>query len=87
MAKNKKNHFKLQKSEAVIVRASSEIYAAYISSGRVEEGQESAWMKRSIREAITIARWVDDAVISDEEVDDSDGFSIGRSGGGKSRHS
>ena len=64
-----KKHFKLQHSESVLVHASTRIYAAYIASGRVPEGEESSWMKRSIREAILIARATDDAVVSDDEMD------------------
>ena len=44
MAMSKK-HFKLQHSESVVVQAAAQIYAAYISSGRVEDGEEVKWMK------------------------------------------
>ena len=64
-----RKHLMLQHSESVVVGAASQIYAAYITAGKVEEGKEADWMKRSIREAIMIARGVDDAVISDDEVE------------------
>ena len=84
-------HFNLQKSESVIISAASRIYAAYISAGRAVEGEESAWMQRSIREAMMIARATDDAVISDDEVDSNEaeglgGIAIGRTGAARSRH-
>jgi len=57
----------LQPSESVVVRCAANIYAAYITAGRVPEGQEEQWMGRSIREAIWIARTADDAIQSDNE--------------------
>lgn len=59
---------KLQHSESVITHAASRIYAAYITAGKVAEGQEDAWIKRSIKEALKIATTTDNSVISDDEV-------------------
>ncbi len=67
-----KKYLKLQHSESVVVQAASQIYAAYIISGRVAEGDETQWMKRSIKEAAMIAQATDDAIISDDEVDTSE---------------
>lgn len=64
-----KKHITLQHSESVIVQAAAQIYAAYITAGRVGEDSNAHWMKQSIKEAIAIARGVDDAVISDGEMD------------------
>ena len=75
-------HFRLQHSESVVVQAASQIYAAYIASGRVSEGEEAKWMKRSIKEAVLIAQATDDTIISDDEIDSSEegsgGISVGR---------
>jgi len=78
-----KKHFKLQHSESVIVQAAAQIYAAYIASGRVAEGDEASWMKRSIKEAVMIGQATDDTIISDAEIDateaeDSGAISVGR---------
>ena len=78
-----KKHFKLQHSESVIVQAAAQIYAAYIASGRVAEGDEASWMKRSIKEAVMIGQATDDTIISDAEIDateaqDSGVISVGR---------
>jgi hypothetical protein len=78
-----KKHFKLQHSESVIVQAAAQIYAAYIVSGRVAEGDEAKWMKRSIKEAVMIGQATDDTIISDDEIDateaqDSGAISVGR---------
>lgn len=86
-----RQHLTLQASEAVVVQAAAQIYAAYQASGRVPEGEESRWMERSIREAILMARAVDDAVISDDEVDADErqglgGLAVGREEGRRSRH-
>ena len=64
-----KNHLTLQHSESVIIQAATQIYAAYITTGKVDENDRQEWMKRSIREAIAIARGVDDSVISDGEME------------------
>ena len=64
-----KRYLALQPSEGVIVKAAAQIYAAYVTAGRAEEGNESEWIERSIREAIQIARTVDSSVQADAEVD------------------
>ena len=69
MALHKRGVLFLQPSEAVVVRAASQIYAAYIIAGKVEEGQEKAWRDRAIREAYDIARTADENIISDSELD------------------
>lgn len=50
-----KAYLKLQPSEVAITQSASHIYAAYIVAGKVAEGDEDAWMERSIKEAIRIA--------------------------------
>ena len=37
----------LHPSEAVVIRAAAQIYAAYITAGRVKEGSEKEWMQRA----------------------------------------
>lgn len=66
-------HLKLQHSESVVLSAAAQIYSAYITSGKVDEGDEDKWMSRSIKEAIRLAIATDDAIISDDEVE-STGF-------------
>lgn len=68
-----KSHLKLQASEAVVVQAASQIYAAYITTGRVTDGDEAKWMRRSIREALQIAAATDQAIVADDEVDSLEG--------------
>ncbi|MCS7468448.1 hypothetical protein NZK35_17485 [Stieleria sp. ICT_E10.1] len=65
-----KKHITLQHSESVIVQAAAQIYSAYIASGRVPADDDNTkYLKQSIKEAIMIARSVDDAVISDGEME------------------
>ena len=64
-------HLKLQQSESVVIAAAAQIYSAYISAGRVEDGEEDKWMSRSIKEAIRLAIATDEAIISDDEVESS----------------
>ncbi len=58
----------LQPTEQALVAAASRIYAAYIVSGQVGEGQEDGWRARSVREAIWIAQQVDETVLADDEI-------------------
>ena len=66
---SKKPYITLQPSEQSLVSAAATIYAAYITSGRVQEGNESEWIRRSITEAIRIVRISDDSVMADSEID------------------
>ena len=66
-------HLRLQHSESVVLSAAAQIYSAYISAGKVVDGEEDQWMSRSIKEAIKLAIATDDAIVSDDEVD-SNGF-------------
>ena len=61
-------YLRLEPSEGILVQCASTIYAAYITSGRVPEGEEKAWMERAIREAYFIADTTDKAIQSDEEL-------------------
>jgi len=63
-----RTNLRLQQSESVVVHAASRIYAAYISAGRVPEGDEKKWIERSISEAIRIATETDERIISDDEI-------------------
>lgn len=58
----------LQPTEQALLAAASRIYAAYVASGQVAEGQEDGWRARSVREAIWIAQQVDETVLADEEI-------------------
>jgi len=64
----KKTHLSLQQSEGLVFQSAAVIYAAYISAGRVADGEEAKWMERSIREAIRMAKTTEAAVVSDNEM-------------------
>ena len=72
-------YLNLQQSEGLVFQSACAIYAAYISAGRVPEGEETHWMKRSIGEAIKIARATDSSIVSDDE-STVGGLSAGLSG-------
>lgn len=63
-----KVHLTLRHSESVVASAAATIYAAYIASGKVSDGDEEDWMERSLQEAIRLARRADQMVVSDEEM-------------------
>ena len=63
-----KQFVSLQPSEQGLLAAATRIYAAYIVSGQVAEGQEDGWRARAIREAVWIAQQVEDSVSADDEI-------------------
>ena len=65
---NKPVYISLQHSESVIAAAAATIFAAYITSNQVIEGEEKSWMQRAIDEAIWIAKKTDENVQSDNEM-------------------
>mgnify|MGYP001027537209 CR=1 FL=1 len=81
MAIDKPVSLKLQHSESVVLQVAAQLYSAYVIAGRVGEGDEAAWMERSIRDAISLAEATDAAVISDDEIAGQQGR-----GGLRSRH-
>jgi hypothetical protein len=58
----------LQPSKGVVTQAAAQIFAAYVSCGRVKDDDTDEWIKRAIREVVTIARTVDASFRSDEEM-------------------
>ena len=64
----KQFHFDLKPSETAIFRGAANIYAAYVSSGQATPENNKEMMKRAISIAIAMARGVDDAVKSDDEI-------------------
>jgi len=64
----KQPYVKLEPTEGIITQVAGQIYAAYIAAGKVTEGAETEWMTRSIREALRIARTVDDTIQADQEI-------------------
>jgi hypothetical protein len=65
----KSPYITLQPSEQTLVTAAAAIYSAYIATGRVEDGQENAWIDRAIKAAIRIAKVTDETVQADRELD------------------
>lgn len=63
-----KTNLTLKPSESVVAAAAANIYSAYIIAGLVREGSEPDWMDRAVKEAIQIARRVDQLVVSDDEL-------------------
>ena len=63
-----KPRLSLQPSEGIVAQSAAVIYAAYITAGRVAEGQEEQWMQRAMREAFRIAQITDEAIQSDTEL-------------------
>lgn len=60
-------YLKLHWSESVVVVAASQIFAAYISAGKVNDSNEEQMLLKSIRTAIKLADTADTLVKSDKE--------------------
>ena len=58
----------LQPSKGIISEAAARIYAGYVAAGRVKDEDAETWIKRSIREAIVIARTVDASIESHDTI-------------------
>ena len=64
-----KNKVSLQTSERAVFQVAGDIYAAYLSTGKVQSGDEKKWMERAVTEAIQLAQMSDARVQSDAELD------------------
>ncbi len=64
-----KSKVSLQTSECAVFQVAGNIYAAYLSAGKVPEGDEKKWMERALREAVELAQMSDARVQSDAELD------------------
>jgi hypothetical protein len=62
-----KTYLKLQQSEGFVIEAAAMIYAAYITSGKLNQENKEAIMKEAIRDALRIALTVDETIISENE--------------------
>jgi len=58
----------LQPSKGVLTQAAAQIYSAYVVAGCCKADETEEWLKKSIREAIAIARTIDASVVSDKEL-------------------
>lgn len=58
----------LQPSEAILVQAAAQIYSAYITTGQCTADNEDEYLKKSIKQAVRMARIIDESVQADKEV-------------------
>lgn len=63
-----KTHLTLTPTEGVVTQSASNIFSAYIAAGLVRDGSEDDWIRRSVQEAVRIAKRVDAALISNAEM-------------------
>ena len=66
--KHVQHYFSLQPSEMAVFKCASQIFAAYISSGKVTEQNRNDYYKIAIRDAIRIAHIVEKSIQSDNEL-------------------
>jgi hypothetical protein len=66
--KQGQHYFSLQPSEKAVFRSAAEIFAAYVSAGKVCEENKNEYYKTAIRDAIRIGQVVEKSIQSDEEM-------------------
>lgn len=66
--KPKQRYFSLQPSEMALLAGASQIFAAYISAGKVTEESKNDYYKIAIKDAIRIGRIVEKNIESDDEL-------------------
>ena len=66
--KESRHYFSLQPSEMAVFRCASQIFSAYICSGKVSEESKTEYYKISIRDAIRIGAIVEKNILSDDEL-------------------
>ncbi|MHC4622642.1 MAG: hypothetical protein ACYS4W_01945 [Planctomycetota bacterium] len=66
--KHARSYFSLQPSEMAVFRCASQIFAAYISSGKVTDENRNDYYKIAVRDAIRIGQIVEKNIESDNEL-------------------
>lgn len=62
-----KINLSLRPTETAVFQAAAAIYAAFVSTGRVPDGEENQWLDRALQQAIKLAQNTDETVVSDGE--------------------
>ena len=65
---SKTHYFSLQPSETAIFQAATNIFASYIAAGQVTAENQAEMMKKAIAASISMAQYVEDVIISDNEM-------------------
>ncbi|MHC4423047.1 MAG: hypothetical protein ACYSWR_00035 [Planctomycetota bacterium] len=66
--KQSRHYFSLQPSEMAVFKCASQIFAAYICSGKVSEENKNEYYKIAIQDAIRIGAIVEKNILSDDEL-------------------
>jgi hypothetical protein len=66
--KKSQRYFSLQPSEKAVFKCASQIFAAYICSGKVTEENKKDYYKIAIKDAIKIGQIVEKSIESDDEL-------------------
>ena len=73
--KKSQRYFSLQPSEKAVFKCASQIFAAYICSGKVTEENKKEYYKIAIKDAIRIGQIVEKSIESDDELPAAKGTS------------
>ena len=63
-----KTYLNLQQSETAVVHAASRIYAAYLSSGRIQENNKNIMIEKAVDAALLMASLAEKKITSDDEL-------------------
>lgn len=64
-----KHFITLKPSEQAVLGAAATIYAGYTTANKIPEGEEKTWLRRALKEAISLAKLTDDSIQADGEFD------------------
>ena len=65
--KDSRLNLQLAATEAALLNAAAQIYAANITAGNVSEDSEARWMKKSIKQAIAMGDAIDEMIKAEDE--------------------
>ena len=66
--KKQSQYLSLQPSEMAVFTSASQIFAAYVCSGKVTDENKNSYYKTAIRDAIRMAVIVEKSIQSDDEL-------------------
>ena len=63
-----KPYLKFNATEQVLIEAAATLYAGYLASGRVPEGQEIEWLGTAAEHAIKLGQSIGTSVVAEDEL-------------------
>lgn len=64
---DKRLSVQLARTEAAVLAAASRIYAAYVANGKLDQNNEKELTRKAIKQALLMAKIVDDSIKAEGE--------------------